>query len=44
MNIKWRVDDEDGKFHYSHIGYSIVSLDGKDVKNAGYINGQVQVY
>ncbi len=44
INIKWRVDDGDGKFHYSHIGYSIVSLDGKDVKNADYINGQVQVY
>lgn len=44
INIKWRVDDGDGKFHYSHIGYSIVSLDGKDVKNAYYINGQVQVY
>ncbi len=44
INIKWRVDDGDGKFHYSHIGYSIVSLDGKNVKNADYINGQVQVY
>lgn len=44
INIKWRVDDGDGKFYYSHIGYSIVSLDGKDVKSADYINGQVQVY
>lgn len=44
INIKWKVDDENGHFHYSHIGYIIVSTDGTDVKNADYINDQVQVY
>ncbi len=44
INISWRVDDNDGKFHYSHIGYTMVSMDGKNVKNADYINDQVQVY
>lgn len=44
INIKWKVDDGNGKFHYSHIGYTIVSTDGTDVKNVDYINDQVQVY
>lgn len=44
INIQWKVDDGDGKFHYSHIGYVIVSLDGSEVLNADYLNDQVQVY
>lgn len=44
INIRWKVDDGNGQFHFSHIGYSIVSMDGKDVKNADYINDHVQVY
>ena len=44
INIKWKVDDGNGKFHYSHIGYTIVSTDGTDVKSVDYINDQVQVY
>lgn len=44
INIKWKVDDGNGKFHYSHIGYMIVSMDGTDVKNVDYVNDQVQVY
>ncbi len=43
FSINMRVDDNE-KFHYTNIGYAIVSLDGKDVNNADYINGQVQVY
>ena len=44
INIKWKVDDGNGRFHFSQIGYSIVSMDGKDVRNADYINDHVQVY
>ena len=44
INVSWRVDDGNGKFHYSHIGYKIVSMDGKEILNADYINDQVQVY
>ncbi|MCI7211754.1 MAG: hypothetical protein MR981_06075 [Ruminococcus bromii] len=44
INIKWKVDDGNIKFHYSHIGYMIVSMDGTDVKNVDYVNDQVQVY
>lgn len=44
INIKSKVDDGNGQFHYSHIGYIIVSTDGTEVKNADYINDQVQVY
>lgn len=44
INIRWKVDDGNGRFHFSHIGYSIVSMDGKDVRNADYINDHVYVY
>lgn len=44
INIKSKVDDGNGQFHYSHIGYMIVSMDGTDVKNVDYVNDQVQVY
>ena len=44
INVSWRVDDGNGNFHYSHIGYKIVSMDGKEILNADYINDQVQVY
>lgn len=44
INVSWKVDNGNGKFHYSHIGYKIVSMDGKEILNADYLNGQVQVY
>lgn len=44
INVSWKVDDGNGKFHYSHIGYKIVSMDGNEILNADYINDQVQVY
>lgn len=44
INVSWKVDDGNGNFHYSHIGYKIVSKDGKEILNADYLNGQVQVY
>lgn len=43
FSINMRVDDNE-RFHYTNIGYAIVSLDGNEVMNADYINGQVQVY
>lgn len=46
INIRRKVDDGNGQFHFSHIGYAIVSMDGKDVKNAeyDYSNDKVYVY
>ena len=44
INVSWKVDNGNGKYHYSHIGYKIVSMDGKEILNADYLNGQVQVY
>lgn len=43
INIKWRVDDGGGMYHYSHIGYMIVSMDGTEILDADYGNGQVYV-
>lgn len=44
INIRRKVDDGNGQFHFSHIGYSIVSMDGKDVKSAEYDNANDKLY
>lgn len=44
INIRQRVDDGNGRFHHSHIGYTLVSMDGADVKNAEYDNANNKVY
>ena len=36
INFKWKVDDGNGRYHYSHIEYYIVSLDGSEVKAVDY--------
>lgn len=44
FNIKWRVDDGGGKFHYSHVHYVVVSMDGSDVRDADYDYNNAQLY
>lgn len=44
FNISHEVDDNEDRFHYSHIGYIIVSMDGKEVNVCDYVNDQVQVF
>lgn len=44
FNIKWRVDDGNGMFHYSRIGNMIVSLDGSEVLSGDYDYNNDKMY